>query len=167
MDPRSQDRAIFTLMLRCGLRISETANLLLRSLFLDELKPRMIFGKGSVERTVFVSPHALSTLNQYLSQRPQVIDDHVFLSYQNRGLSSRAIQKRLSVYRKKANVSFLSHQLRHTFANDLLNADMPVTSIQKLLGHRWLETTQNYVQANDKLVAKDFYKACERMEEWK
>lgn len=168
LDPRPRDRAIFTLMLRCGLRISEVANLLLDSLFLDEPKPRMIVdGKGSIERMVFISPHALSTLNDYLSVRSLVLDEHVFLSYQFKGLSSTAIHYRLALYRKMANVSFSSHNLRHTFANDLLNADMPVTSIQKLLGHRWLETTQNYVQANDKLVAKDFYDACERMEEWK
>ena len=126
----------------------------------------IVHGKGSVDRTVYISPHAFLTLQEYLVVRPLVIDQHVFLSYQLEGLSSTAIHYRLDLYRKMARVSFSSHQLRHTFANDLLNADMPVTSIQKLLGHRWLETTQNYVQANDKLVAKDFYAACEKMEEW-
>lgn len=56
--------------------------------------------------------------------------------------------------------------LRHSFANDLLNADVPITSIQKLLGHRWLETTQIYVQANDRQVAADFYAACQKLESW-
>jgi integrase/recombinase XerC len=46
------------------------------------------------------------------------------------------------VYRKAAQVTLTAHRLRHSFANDLLAADVPVTSIQKLLGHRWLETTQ-------------------------
>ena len=167
IDPGPRDKAIFTLMLRCGLRISEVADLLLDFLYLEEIKPRMIvYGKGSVERTVYLSPHALATLQRYLDVRPHVMDDHVFLSYQMKGMSSTAIHYRLMVYRKMANVSFSSHNLRHTFANDLLNADMPVTSIQKLLGHRWLESTQNYVLANDKLVAKDYYAACERLEEW-
>ena len=49
----------------------------------------------------------------------------------------------------------------HSFANDLLNADMPVTSIQKLMGHRWIETTQVYVQANDQQVQDGFYRLSE------
>ena len=167
-DLQDRDRAIFILMLRCGLRISEIAALILPSLFLVEPKPRIIvFGKGSIERTVYISPQAHSALKKYLSVRPLFIDEHVFLSYQGKGLSSRAIHKRLSVYREIAKVSFSSNQLRHTFDNDLLNADMPVTSIQKLLGHRWLKTTQNYMQANDKLVAKDYYAAIDRLKEWK
>ena len=52
-------------------------------------------------------------------------------------------------YRAQAEIHLTAHRLRHSFANDLVAADAPVTSIQKLLGHRWLETTQIYVQAND------------------
>ena len=59
-----------------------------------------------------------------------------------------------------------AHRLRHSFANDLLTADVPVTTIQKLLGHRWLETTQIYVAANDRQVQADYYAACSRLEGW-
>jgi len=57
--------------------------------------------------------------------------------------------------------------LRHTFANDLVSADVPVTVIQKLLGHTWLETTQNYVAANDHQVQADFYAASDKLEGWR
>ena len=70
------------------------------------------------------------------------------------------------VYRKVAQVSLTAHRLRHSFANDLLAADVPVTTIQKLLGHRWLETTQIYVAANDRQVAADYYAACAKLEDW-
>ena len=69
-------------------------------------------------------------------------------------------------YRKASAISITAHRLRHTFANDLLQADVPVTSIQKLMGHRWIETTQIYVQANDRQVQDDYYAACPRIEGW-
>lgn len=50
--------------------------------------------------------------------------------------------------------------------NDLLSAGTPVTSIQQLLGHRWLETTQIYVAANDRQVQADYYAACAKLEGW-
>lgn len=166
-DNRARDQAMFILMLRCGLRIGEVANLLLTHLYLDESFPRLVvWGKGSRERSVYLSSQAERALRVYLSERPATGDEHVFLSYQLTGLSTTAIHKRLMVYRKAAQVSLTAHRLRHSFANDLLAADVPVTSIQKLLGHRWLETTRIYVQANDRQVAQDYYAACARLEGW-
>lgn len=166
-DCKLRDRAMFMLMLRCGLRISEVAKLLLCDLFFDEFHPRILArGKNSMERTVYLSSQTIQALEAYLAVRPAAKDDHVFLSYQKASLSTTAIHKRLMVYREAAAVTFSAHNLRHSFANDLLNADVPVTTIQKLLGHRWLETTQNYVQANDKMVAADYYEACSKMEDW-
>ncbi len=166
-DNRLRDRAMFILMLRCGLRIAETAHLLLSDLYLDEPHPRLVArGKGSRERSVYLSRQAERALRQYLSERPTVTSEYVFLSYLEAGLSTTAIHKRLMRYRQAAAVSLTAHRLRHSFANDLLNADVPVTTIQKLMGHRWLETTQVYVQANDKQVQADYYAACQKLEGW-
>jgi site-specific recombinase XerD len=162
-----RDRAMFLLMLRCGLRISEVASLLLADLYLDEPFPRLlIHGKGSRERAVYLSPQAERALRDYLATRPSATSDFVFLSYQLDGLSTTAIHKRLMRYRRESAISITAHRLRHSFANDLVNADVPVTSIQKLLGHRWIETTQNYVMANDHQVQVDYYAACQKMEGW-
>jgi integrase/recombinase XerD len=163
----ARDRAMFILMLRCGLRIGEVASLLLPDLYLDEDAPRILVrGKGSRERSVYLSRQAESALRAYLAERLSAPSDFVFLSYQLDGLSTTAIHKRLMRYRELAGIHLTAHQLRHSFATDLLNADAPVTSIQKLLGHRWLETTQIYVQANDKQVCTDFYAACQKLEGW-
>jgi integrase/recombinase XerD len=136
-------------MLRCGLRISEVARLQLADLYLDETLPRLVaHGKGSKERAVYLSPHAERTLRAYLAERPHAASHFVFLSYQNDGLSTTAIHLRLMRYRDEAGVTLTAHRLRHTFANDLVSADVPVTTIQKLLGHAWLETTQTYVAAS-------------------
>jgi site-specific recombinase XerD len=162
-----RDRAMFTLMLRCGLRIGEAAHLQLSDLYLDEDFPRMVVrGKGSRQRAVYLSPQAVQVLRDYLAARPAVANDFVFLSYQNQGLSTHAIHMRLLHYREQAGLTLTAHRLRHSFANDLLNADVPVTTIQKLLGHRWIETTQVYVQANDKQVQADYYAASQKLEGW-
>jgi len=162
-----RDRAAFLLMLRCGLRISEVAGLLLADLYLDETQPRLlIHGKGSRERAVYLSPLAERALRDYLAVRPAAASDFVFLTYQNQKFSSHAIHLRLMRYRETSAVSITAHRLRHTFANDLVNADVPVTSIQKLLGHRWIESTQNYVMANDHQVQADYFAACPKIEGW-
>jgi site-specific recombinase XerD len=163
-----RDMAMFLLMLRCGLRISEVAQLQLADLYLGEVAPRIVaHGKGSRERSAYLSPQVENALRSYLARRPTVASDYVFLSYLGDGMSTTAIHKRLMVYRKEAGVSLTAHRLRHSFANDLLTADTPVTSIQKLLGHRWLETTQVYVDANDQQVQADYYAATEQLEGWK
>ena len=163
----ARDKAMFTLMLRCGLRISEIAGMRLADLYLDESPPRLVVsGKGDRERSGYLSPQAEHALQAYLAQRPVVDCDFVFLSYLNQGLSTTAIHKRLMRYREQSGVYFTAHQLRHSFATDLVSVDTPVTTIQKLLGHRWLETTQTYIHANDPQVQADFYAACLRLEGW-
>ena len=93
-------------------------------------------------------------------------NDTVFLTYAEEGIGVRGIQKRLQQYRKQAGIALTAHQLRHNFANNLVLADVPVTSIQKLLGHRWVGTTQNYIAANDAKVKADFVKATKWLEAW-
>jgi site-specific recombinase XerD len=162
-----RDFAMFLLMLRCGLRIGEVANLQMSDLFLEEEFSRIVArGKGSRERGVYLSKQAERALREYLAERPQVKSEFVFLSYQLDGLSTTAIHKRLMRYREQAQCHFSAHRLRHSFANDMLNADAPITSIQKLMGHRWIESTQTYVMANDKQVRADYYAACEKLEGW-
>ncbi len=162
-----RDRAMVLLMLRCGLRISEVASLKISDLYLRERQPRLqVSGKGSRERVVYLSAQAERALRAYLAQRPKVPADFLFVSYLGGGLSTTAIHKRLMRYRQLTGVTLSAHRLRHTFANDLLNADMPVTSIQKLLGHSWIETTQTYVAANDRQVQLDLQTAVRRLESW-
>ena len=162
-----RDRAAFLLMLRCGLRISEIANLCLSDLYLDETYPRLVTrGKGSKERAVYLSPQTVVALRDYLATRPAAASDYVFLTYQRKQFTSHAIHLRLMRYRKQSGVTITAHRLRHSFANDLLNADVPITTIQKLMGHRWIETTQVYVMANDHRVQADYFAACSKIEGW-
>ncbi|MFT3893693.1 MAG: tyrosine-type recombinase/integrase [Anaerolineales bacterium] len=137
-------------------------------LYLGKSPSRLIIhGKGSTERTVYVSPEAERTLNSWLAIRPKVSCEHVFVSYQKKKISTTSISKRIQQLCEQSGVKLTAHRLRHTFADNLLSAGMPITSIQKLMGHRFVETTQNYAVANDKQVEADFYAACEKIDGWK
>ena len=162
-----RDRAMFTIMLRCGLRIAEVAAMQMSDLYLGEEPARLLVrGKGSRQRSVYLSPQAKRTLREYLAGRPKAASEFVFLSYLLDGLSTTAIHDRIIACREQAGLKFSAHQFRHTFANDLLNADVDITSIQKLMGHRWIETTMLYIQANDKQVQADYQAACQKLEGW-
>src|SRR3989304_4680245 len=125
--------ARFMLMPRCGLRISEVACLQLGDLYLDERYPRLVaHGKGARQRSVYLSPQAEYALRAYLAERPSGASDFVFLSYQNKGLSTTAIARRLMRCRDRDGVTLTAHRQRHSFAPDLGNADAAGTSIHKL-----------------------------------
>ena len=161
-DPR--DRAMFLLMRFCGLRIAEVA-----SLKMDDLQlPRLIVrGKGSRERTVYATEEVQQALEAWQTERPAVESKFVFLSYQNKGMSTTAVHKRLMVYRRISDVNLTAHRLRHSFATSLLAAGAPVTSIQKLMGHRRLDTTRSYILIEDQQVKSDYLSASSRIAGWK
>lgn len=163
-----RDKTMFLLMLRCGLRISEVAKMTLSDLFLKESKPRfVVHGKNSRDRSAYLYGQTETALRRYLAQRPQIDTPAIFINCRNQPLTTMGIQKRLEKYRKQAGVYVTAHQLRHNFANDLVMADVPVTTIQKLLGHMWVGTTQTYIAANDPKVKADFFEAVKKIEGWR
>ena len=164
----TRDRAIFLLMLRCGLRISEVTRLRLQDLYLRDRPPRLLVrGKNSKERSVYLSDQAAFALRRYLVERPASTSEALFLNYKGDKLATIGVQKRLEKYRAAAGVQITAHQLRHNFANDLVAAEVPVTSIQKLMGHAWLATTQTYIEANDPRVRRHYVAASQRLESWR
>jgi len=160
-----RDRAMFMLMLRCGLRVGEVAALTLGDI---DLRRRRFFihdGKGRKDRVVYVSDDALLALDDYLTMRPESTTAKVFLvekgSYRNQPLSVRGIQKRIEYYAQKTGLRISCHSLRHTMATQMLNADAELVTIQDLLGHRWITTTQRYCRISNRKVQRDYYKAME------
>ncbi len=158
-----RDRAMFKIMLRCGLRVEEVANLSLKSLY---LKRKIIFvkdGKGKKDRVVYMSDDAYEALVKYLRSRPPSREKKIFLvekgTCKGKPISVRGIQKRMEYYARKAGVKASSHQLRHTMATQLLNADMDLVSIQDLLGHSRIGTTERYIKVSNRKVMRDYFKA--------
>jgi site-specific recombinase XerD len=163
-----RDRAMCILMLTAGLRIGEVSALKKADVYLGEAPSRMIIrGKGSQERTVYLSSEAERILNLWLEKRPKTRCEYVFVTYDLKKISTTSINNCVSRIKNRSGAKLTAHMLRHTFADRLLSAGMPITSIQKLMGHRFVETTQLYAAANDKQVENDFYQASDKLEGWK
>lgn len=159
----SRDRAMFTLMLRCGLRVQEIAQLTVDAI---EYRSRQLYvfnGKGSKDRVVYLSEDALAALGKYMKRRKWSKQKRVFLvqkgSSKGTPISVRGIQKRMEYYAQKAEIKVSCHHLRHTMATQLLNADADLVTIQDLLGHRKITTTQCYCRVSNLKVQRDYYKA--------
>ena len=159
----NRDRAIFMLMLRCGLRLEEVANLTLRAINLRRAQLFIYDGKGGKDRVVYLSSDAFEALSRYLKKRPSSRVRKVFLVekgvYKGKPLSMRGIQKRMEHYARKAGLKVSCHQLRHTMATQLLNADADLVIIQDLLGHNQIRTTQRYCKVSNLKVQRDYHKA--------
>jgi site-specific recombinase XerD len=160
-----RDRAMFMIMLRCGLRVEEVAHLSLGNI---DLKRRTLFiqdGKGAKDRIVYISNDALAALLEYLRVRPANKVKKVFLVEKGpltgQSLSVRGIQKRMEYYANKTNLRISCHHLRHTMATQMLNADTDLSTIQDLLGHNSIRTTQRYCRISNPKVRRDYFKAME------
>lgn len=160
-----RDRAIFMLMLRCGLRVEEVAHLTLGALDLKRKKMLVKNGKGRKDRVVYMSNDSLETLMQYLTLRPSSRAKGIFLvekgTSKGKALSVRGIQKRMEYYARKAGLKATCHQLRHTMATQLLNADADLVTIQELLGHTRIKTTERYCRVSNLKVQRDYFSAIE------
>jgi len=158
-----RDWAMFRLMLRCGLRVEEVANLTLGAIDLKQRRLMVLNGKGSKDRVVYISEDAADALNAYLKMRRYSRMKKVFLvdkgDYKGKPISVRGIQKRIEYYARKAGINVCCHRLRHTMATQLLNADAEVETIQDLLGHNWITTTQRYCKVSNVKVQRDYFKA--------
>jgi len=158
-----RDRAMFKLMLRCGLRVEEIANLTVGAIDLKRKKLIVYNGKGSKDRVVYISDDALQALGQYLNSRSSPRMKKVFLvekgTCKGKPISVRGIQKRMEYYAKKVGLKVSCHHLRHTMATQLLNAEAELSTIQDLLGHNWITTTQRYCNVSNLKVQRDYYKA--------
>jgi site-specific recombinase XerD len=155
-----RDRAMFLLMLRCGLRVSEVRNLSLPDLYLEPAPgslPRLwLHGKGGRQRVVYLSHQPLAALQAWLEERPAVKDKAVFLNRFGKRLTVTGIQDRLAGYCHTAGLWLTCHQFRHTFGRHLTEARLPVTTIQRLLGHACLRTTEIYLHISDSQLQDDY-----------
>lgn len=162
-DPR--DRAMFMLMLRCGLRVEEVARLTSDAIEYRSKQLYVFNGKGSKDRVVYLSEDALSALASYTEKRKWSKEKKVFLvqkgPLKGKPLSVRGIQKRIEHYARRAGVQASCHHLRHTMATQLLNADADLVTIQDLLGHSRITTTQCYCRVSNLKVQRDYFKAIE------
>jgi integrase/recombinase XerC len=146
-----RDKAMMEIMYSCGLRLSELANLNLKSIQPDgQLR---VIGKGSKERLLPIGKIALEALNVWLKIRPELAADEepaIFVSMLKNRLGTRQIAKRMKLWAKRQNLeqSVNPHKLRHSFATHVLESSSDLRGVQELLGHANLSTTQVYTHLN-------------------
>jgi len=164
-----RDRAIFMLMLRCGLRVQEVVNLTLDVIDYRRSQILVQAGKGAKDRMVYISNDAAVALAAYLRKRPVTKERQIFLAEKGRckgnPISVRAVQKRVEYYAKNSGVPVTCHRLRHTMATQLLNADADIVSIQQILGHTKIKTTQRYSKLLNRKTQRDYFQAMEAVME--
>jgi site-specific recombinase XerD len=160
-----RDRAMFMVMLRCGLRVEEVSRLTTGALELKRNRLFVAHGKGDKDRIVYMSKDARSAIEAYLAIRPKAKGLFLVEKGPRTGtpISVRGIQKRIEYYARISGVGVSCHSLRHTFATELLNADADISTIQDLLGHTHITTTQRYCRVSNLKVQRDYYKAIERV----
>lgn len=159
-DPR--DRAMFMLMLRCGLRVQEVAELTVDAVEYGRRQIFVFHGKGAKDRVVYMSDDAQSALWAYLAKRSSKARGLFLVQkgpMKGTPISVRGIQKRIEYYARKSDLNVSCHRLRHTMATQLLNADADLATIQDLLGHGQITTTQRYCRVANLKVQRDYYKA--------
>ena len=151
-----RDQVAFMLMLRGGLRVGEVVALK-RSDILAPATPASparlrVVGKGRKERTVYLTADAYAVLERWLQFIPSAPDTPLLLNRRGQGMTVNGVQERLRHYTTKLGVSITCHQLRHTYARQLVEHDLPVTTLAKLMGHSALSTTQGYIAGADPQV---------------
>ncbi len=149
-----RDSALFELIYSCGLRISEAAGLLVENLHMHE-HLILVRGKGNKERIVPFGMRAFEKLQLYMHQaRPALVGiksvPFVFVNYRGEGISRKGIWKRFQALENVSGIDSKVHTLRHSFATHLLWGGADLRSVQQLLGHTDLATTQIYTHVDDK-----------------
>jgi site-specific recombinase XerD len=157
-----RDKAMFMLMLRCGLRVQEVAELTVDAIEYGRRQIFVFHGKGAKDRVVYMSEDARSALLAYLAKRSSKAKGLFLVQkgpMKGSPLSVRGIQKRIEYYARKNTLNVSCHRLRHTMATQLLNADADLATIQDLLGHGQITTTQRYCRVANLKVQRNYYKA--------
>lgn len=163
-----RDRAIIELLFSSGLRVSELVNLN-KDHINTKRREFMVRGKGQKDRPVFIGKATAQRVNDYLAARLDNLPP-LFLSYSRnniagttgdyRRLSARSIQRIISNYARLAGITkhVSPHTMRHSFATDLLMNGADIRSVQSMLGHSNISTTQVYTHITDEHLREVFEK---------
>lgn len=162
-----RDRAMIMLLLRTGMRIGELLNLHVADINLQEQKILIYIGEKNAQgRVVYFCDDAKEALMLWLRTRnPE--QRYLFYGLRGRPLSYSGARKAFRKYLEKSDLvskGYTPHQLRHTFASELLNAGMRLEVLQQLLGHTTIEMTRHYARLTDKTREEEYFLAMKYIE---
>lgn len=148
-----RDRALFELIYSCGLRISEACALDMADIHFDS-SFIIVIGKGNKERMVPFGSEAKKWLEKWLEVRPSLVKGKsvakLFVNYKGQSISRKGVWKNFKKFESLSGLHGKVHTLRHSFATHLLDGGADLRSVQELLGHADLATTQIYTHVNDR-----------------
>jgi site-specific recombinase XerD len=160
------DHALFLMMLRCGLRVSEVAQLQLAQIDWEQPALHIVQGKGRKDRRVYMSPDLVASLHSCLAQHPgDPAQGYVFWNRKRpqQPLSVKAIQKKIERYAKAAGVTASCHSLRHTFASNLLEHGAEVVTIRDFLGHSQIASSERYAKVSSQKIKQEYRRTMQKI----
>jgi site-specific recombinase XerD len=160
------DRALFLVMLRCGLRVSEVAQLKIDHIDWEQQALHIEQGKGRKDRRVYMSPDMVTSLHQCMEQHPgDRAKGYVFWNRKRvqQPLSIKAIQKKMERYAKAAEITASCHSLRHTFASNLLEHGAEVVAIRDFLGHSQIASSERYAKISSQKIKQEYMRTMQKI----
>ncbi|WP_138158893.1 tyrosine recombinase XerC [Peptoniphilus catoniae] len=149
---KARDFAIITIFLNCGVRLSELTGLDINDI--RDNDTMVVTGKGSKQRSIYLNRATKEAINNYLLYRPKSKDEALFLSNRNTRISNRQVQRMVEKYITNAGLDpnkYTVHKLRHTAATLMYQyGDADIRSLQEILGHESVTTTQIYTHIDNK-----------------
>ncbi|MBN1445778.1 MAG: tyrosine recombinase XerC [Candidatus Omnitrophica bacterium] len=155
-----RDRAILELLYATGIRVGELASLTMKNVnFAEEMIK--VEGKGKKERIVPVGRPAMKALIEYIESRPRRGQETVFLNRDGKPLTERSVERMVDKYGRKAGLGrkITPHTFRHTFATHMLENGADLRTVQELLGHESVTTTQIYTHLTVERLREFYNKA--------
>ncbi|MCD6407531.1 tyrosine recombinase XerC [bacterium] len=152
-----RDKAILELLYSTGIRVGELVSLEIRDInFIEEIIK--VRGKGKKERIVPVGKPALNALIDYIEKRPNKKEKKLFLNKYGKPLTERSVERIIEKYRKISGIDkkITPHTFRHSFATHMLDRGADLRTVQELLGHERITTTQIYTHLTVEKL-KEFY----------
>ncbi len=140
-----RNKAMLSVMLNMGLRVSEVSNLKFRDVSINKRKLRVVNGKNGKDRDLVIPGYTLELLEKWKVVRPE--SDYFFSSLVGSKVGIRYIQDMVGRYRERSEIdkNVTPHTLRHTFATEFYRQTKDIETLRKILGHSDISTTQIYV----------------------
>ena len=156
-----RNKCLFELLYSTGIRVSEASNLKISDIDFNN-KTIRILGKGSKERIVYYGDNAQDLLNKYLAVRNEFLckgpSEYLFINSLGSRLSRSSMEHIFDKISNHENIKITPHTMRHTYATHLLDNDADIRSVQELLGHENLNTTEIYTHVSNERLRNVYLK---------
>lgn len=163
----TRDKAMVALMLYAGLRVKEVTELRAADLMLPEERDAAlrlrVMGKGRKERVVYLGRAASGDLLTYLAERATAnAQDPLFRNRFGAPITTAGVEDRVKTYGRRSGVEVTCHRLRHTYARWMVEGEVPILALARLMGHAHLQSTQRYIDSADPHLRQNYEEAMEQ-----